>query len=71
MEKYLPEHRYSDSPIVDFIRIQWVDLINNIRYRVVSKAYFKKLLLSSARPGVSITNCVLGLVFLSLADGFG
>ena len=55
---------------IDFVRIQWVDLINNIRYRVVSKAYFEKLLYSSARPGVSITKCALGLIFLSLADGF-
>lgn len=54
-----------------FVRIQWVDLINNIRYRVVTRAYFEKLLCSSARPGVSITKCALGLVFLSLADGFG
>ena len=56
---------------ISFVRIQWVDLINNIRYRVVTKDYFDKLLYSSGRPGVSITKCVLGLVFLSLADGFG
>ncbi|EDR06660.1 uncharacterized protein LACBIDRAFT_299691 [Laccaria bicolor S238N-H82] len=54
----------------NFVRIQWVDLINDIRYRVVTKAYFAKLLHSSARPGVSITKCALGLVFLSVADGF-
>ena len=56
---------------IEFVRIQWVDLINNIRYRVVTNAYFEKLLHSSARPGVSITKCALGLVFLSLADDFG
>ena len=35
---------------IHFVRIQWVDLIINIRYRVVTKAYFEKLLHPSARP---------------------
>jgi len=73
IKEFMRKNRLEDvyrSPI-DFVRIQWVDLINNIRYRIVTKAYFEKLLYSSARPGVSITKCALGLVFLSLADGFG
>jgi len=69
MRKNRLEDVYRSS--IDFVRIQWVDLINNIRYRIVTKAYFEKLLYSSTRPGVSITKCALGLVFLSLADGFG
>jgi len=55
---------------IEFIRIQWVDLINNIRYRVVPLEYFEKLLTSS-RPGVSVTKASLGLVFITLAEGFG
>ncbi|EKM52265.1 uncharacterized protein PHACADRAFT_260518 [Phanerochaete carnosa HHB-10118-sp] len=62
-EEYLDRHG------VQFIRITWVDWINNIRYRVIPRPYFKKLL-ESARPGVSITKAVFGLVALALAPGF-
>ncbi|KAF8799777.1 hypothetical protein BYT27DRAFT_7201038 [Phlegmacium glaucopus] len=55
---------------IEFIRIQWVDLINNIRYRVVPLSYFEKLLTSS-RPGVSLTKASLGLVFITIVEGFG
>ena len=54
----------------EFIRIQWVDLINNIRYRVLPLEYFEKLLMSS-RPGISLTKACLGLVFITIVDGFG
>ena len=54
---------------IRFIRLQWVDLINNIRFRVIPIAYFKKMLASS-RPSVSITKVALGLVFISTAPGF-
>ena len=70
IEEFKRRELYSVDPVPDFVRIQWVDLINNIRYRVVTRAYFEKLLNSSGRPGVSITKCALGLIFLSLADGF-
>lgn len=55
---------------VGFVRIQWVDLTNQIRYRVLPISYFTKLL-QSERPAVSLTKATLGIVFLSLADGFG
>lgn len=54
---------------VEYIRLQWVDLINNTRYRVIPIDYFAKIL-ESNRPSISITKCVLGLVFISLAPGF-
>lgn len=60
---------YLDGLGVKFIRITWVDWINNVRYRVVPRAYFRKLL-ESARPGVSLTKATLGLVFLATAPGF-
>lgn len=55
---------------IEFIRIQWVDLINNIRYRVLPLEYFEKLLMSS-RPGISLTKACLGLVFITIVEGFG
>ncbi|KZP21004.1 glutamine synthetase/guanido kinase [Athelia psychrophila] len=54
---------------VEFVRIQWVDMTNTIRYRVVPIAYFEKLL-DSPRPGVAIVRCALGMVYMTLADGF-
>ena len=54
---------------IKYVRIQWVDLINNIRYRVVPLPYFEKLLKTS-RPGVSLTKAVLGLVFITVVEGF-
>jgi glutamine synthetase len=61
-------HDLSDIGI-RYIRLQWVDLINNVRYRVIDLSYFNKLL-ASARPGISLTKASLGLVFLTLAPGF-
>ncbi|KIM42454.1 hypothetical protein M413DRAFT_444874 [Hebeloma cylindrosporum] len=52
------------------VRIQWVDLVNNIRYRVVPLPYFEKLLKTS-RPGMSLTKAALGMVFITLVEGFG
>jgi glutamine synthetase len=54
---------------IEYIRLQWVDLINNIRYRVIPLSYFAKIL-ESPRPSISITKCVFGLVFITLAPGF-
>ena len=51
------------------VRIQWVDLVNNIRCRIVPLAYFKKLV-GLSRPGISITRVTLGIVFLSIPEGF-
>jgi hypothetical protein len=54
---------------IRFVRIQWVDLINNIRSRVVPLAYFKKLV-GLSRPGISVTKVTLGIAFLSIPEGF-
>jgi glutamine synthetase len=58
-----------ESRGIQYIRLQWVDTVNNIRYRVIPISYFKKLL-NSPRPSVSITKCVFGLVFITTAPGF-
>ncbi|KAF9002344.1 hypothetical protein BDQ17DRAFT_1409628 [Cyathus striatus] len=54
---------------IEFIRVQWVDLTNTVRMRVLSLAYFRKLIASS-RPGVGVTKATLGVVYLSIAPGF-
>jgi hypothetical protein len=54
---------------IRFVRVQWVDLVNNIRCRVVPLAYFKKLV-GLSRPGLSMPKVTLGIVFLSVPEGF-
>ncbi|KAJ7071783.1 hypothetical protein B0H15DRAFT_925748 [Mycena belliarum] len=54
---------------IRFIRFQWVDLTNNVRYRVIPRAYFEKML-ASPRPSICILTVGLGAVFLKIADGF-
>ncbi|KAJ7306252.1 hypothetical protein DFH08DRAFT_824700 [Mycena albidolilacea] len=54
---------------IRFIRFQFVDLTNNVRYRVIPIAYFEKML-ASPRPSISILTAGLGVVFLTMADGF-
>ncbi|KAG6897784.1 hypothetical protein C0992_011198 [Termitomyces sp. T32_za158] len=54
---------------ISYVRLQWVDLINNIRCRVVPLSYFLRLL-ESSRPGVGIAKAALGLVYLTIAPGF-
>ncbi|KAF8954897.1 hypothetical protein BDZ97DRAFT_1862383 [Flammula alnicola] len=54
---------------IKHVRIQWVDLINNIRYRVVPLPYFEKLLKTS-RPGTSLAKVSLGLVLITVVEGF-
>ena len=51
------------------VRVQWVDLSGHIHGRILTISHFNKLLQSS-RPGVNVTKAVLGLVFLSLTEGF-
>lgn len=58
-----------DSLGIKYMRITWVDYINNIRLRVVPRKYFNKLL-DSSRPGVSLAKAGFGLVFLAVAPGF-
>ena len=53
----------------EYIRLQWVDYINNVRCRVLPISYFAKLL-QSPRPGVGVVKVSLGLVYLITAPGF-
>ncbi|KAF9480603.1 glutamine synthetase/guanido kinase [Pholiota conissans] len=54
---------------VEYIRFTWVDFSNTIRFRLIPIAYFEKLL-ASRRPGIGLAKAALGLVNISLADGF-
>jgi len=54
---------------IKYIRLQWIDFINNVRCRIIPIQYFKKLLQSN-RPGVGLTHATFGLVALNLAPGF-
>jgi glutamine synthetase len=54
---------------IKYIRLQWVDTVNNIRYRVIPISYFAKLL-ESPRPSVAITKAVFGIAFITLTPGF-
>ncbi|KAG5636329.1 hypothetical protein H0H81_008413 [Sphagnurus paluster] len=54
---------------ISYVRLQWVDLINNVRCRVIPLSYFTKLL-ESSRPGVGVAKVCLGLVYLMSAQGF-
>ena len=58
---------------IKFVRVQWVDLVNTIRFRVLPAAYFRALFANPAasRPGVGLIKCALGLVGLTVAPGFG
>ncbi|KIJ63865.1 hypothetical protein HYDPIDRAFT_175868 [Hydnomerulius pinastri MD-312] len=75
--KYTPKSVANNTITIDdfahsrvkFVRIQWVDLLNHIRFRVLPIAHFFKLL-ETARPGVAVTKTVFGLVFIRLAPGF-
>jgi hypothetical protein len=57
------------SSPAEYIRLQWVDYINNVRCRVIPMPYFVKLL-QSPRPGVGVVKACLGLVYLMLAPAF-
>jgi hypothetical protein len=54
---------------VHTVRITWVDLINNTRFRAVPLSSFRRLLTSS-RPGVTVTQCVFGQAGIIVASGF-
>lgn len=58
-----------DQLDVRYIRLTWVDWTNTIRYHVLTRSYFRKLLRSS-RPGITIPNAMFGIVFHHLCKGF-
>ncbi|KAJ3490279.1 hypothetical protein NLI96_g1520 [Meripilus lineatus] len=57
------------NPAIKFVRLQWLDYTNTVRFRLLPTPYFKKLL-SSSRPGTGVSICTLGIVVLTLAPGF-
>ncbi|KAF8070058.1 hypothetical protein FPV67DRAFT_999376 [Lyophyllum atratum] len=66
----IPLAKLTDPSLnISYIRLQWVDLVNNVRCRVIPLSYFLKLLKSS-RPGVGVAKVALGLVYLMTAPGF-
>ncbi|KAF9482735.1 glutamine synthetase/guanido kinase [Pholiota conissans] len=76
--RYIPESSAPQSSLTihdlkregtKYVRITWVDLVNNIRYRIIPLPFFEKLLQTS-RPGTSITKASFGIIFAALADGF-
>lgn len=54
---------------IKFIRVQWADLTNQVRCRLIPVNYMSKLL-ASPRPGITITKVVLGAVELTIVPGF-
>ncbi|KAI6145700.1 hypothetical protein EDD17DRAFT_1767790 [Pisolithus thermaeus] len=54
---------------VKFVRLQWVDFSNFIHCRVLTTSHFYKLLRAS-RPSITIGKVVLGIVFLTMVEGF-
>lgn len=55
---------------ISFVRVQWVDLTNTVRYRVLPLSYFYRRL-QSKQPGLTVTKSVMGVVFDSTVEGFG
>jgi len=55
---------------IEYVRIMWHDLVNHVKSRTVPLEYFEKLL-GTSRPGAPVAKASLGIVFLSLAPGFG
>lgn len=54
---------------IRWIRITWSDWTNTIRYHVLSRSFFRKVL-GAARPGISVTSAAFGIVGLHVCDGF-
>ncbi|PCH36913.1 glutamine synthetase/guanido kinase [Wolfiporia cocos MD-104 SS10] len=55
---------------IKYVRVQWVDLTNTVRFRVLSTAYFSRLL-ASPRPSIGLAHVTLGLVGAMIVPGFG
>jgi len=54
---------------IRYIRFQWVDYTNTVRFRIMPLSYFKKLL-EGNRPGIAVAKVALGIVYLIVASGF-
>ena len=53
---------------VRWIRVFWLDYTNILRYHVISRSHFKRLL-NGSRPGIPIAKATLGMVHLTLMPG--
>ncbi|GBE83430.1 glutamine synthetase/guanido kinase [Sparassis latifolia] len=62
-------HSICQAHDIRYIRVQWVDLVNTVRFRVLPRKYFVKLL-SSSRPGVCLAKTTLGIIGCSSVPGF-
>ena len=54
---------------IGYIRFQWVDLTNIVRFHIMPVSYFKKLL-EGNRPGITVPKTTLGTVYQLRASGF-
>ena len=54
---------------IRYVRIQYVDHLNQVRCRVVPVSYFLKLF-DSERPGIMLPKVAFGVVVLQVAPGF-
>ncbi|GAW00809.1 glutamine synthetase guanido kinase [Lentinula edodes] len=57
------------STELKYVRLYWVDLSNTRRCRVIPRESFLQLM-ESNRPGVNVGQVALGLVYLTIAEGF-
>ncbi|KAH9931894.1 FLU1-II [Fomitopsis serialis] len=55
---------------VRYVRVQWVDLTNTVRFQVIPATRFAQLC-EKARPGIPMTARTLGFINISFAKGFG
>ncbi|KAK7062631.1 hypothetical protein VNI00_000119 [Paramarasmius palmivorus] len=54
---------------IAYVRLQWLDLVNTLRERIIPISYFLKML-EASRPGVTMAKVALGLIYLNIAEGF-
>ncbi|THH30248.1 hypothetical protein EUX98_g3924 [Antrodiella citrinella] len=55
---------------ISYVRVQWVDFSNQIRYKVLSRSYFHKLVTSSARPGITGAAATMSIIGGAVSSGF-
>ena len=53
---------------LEYIRVQWVDLTNTVRTRILSIEYFLQICTSTARPGLCVAYAGLGMIGLRLNE---
>ncbi len=60
---------FLDTHGIKYIRVQWLDLTNAIRCRIVPRAHMAKIL-QTPRPGITTNYAILGIVGVTIAPGF-